>query len=453
MTKKPPKANDAPLLEHAEKQNELDRIKDLLEAGKDLSLTHYILDIEVNWFTGSKKASGEIVEEFAEATGADSDTFSIPVTLFSSKHPFVSKCEEAKRALLKYRDLMTDPLAKIQALMTNEKPGVVISNQAQDKSAVGPSKKNTRHLLKDGGPRIIAAEKLDEFFEGLQGVYGPAVIKAVNNLNAHMDEVLKFERERRGNLFRAENYPKEVVVSIRPDVRRFGLGLDFDKQCPKAAAAIGKFIEQRAMDTVELAISDFIDGFMSYVKTVSKQLGYRVRVYPGAKHPVYGKYHEAEVIVKKTTEDDAEVAKDCFELQLRYLPEGSKKSQTAWLTVKKDEYQDVLKPRNTEERMKVVESTLEGLLWQLEKFTQMASTLGKAGAPLKGLVSQVRTMLTSAGNNNAEILKEMREGTFFRKQAAKELASVESNLMDILTALTPVKGRRRAVSVKDGAED
>ena len=445
--KKPAKTKpeETPLFDKAEQDNELTRIKDLIEAGELLEETCYAVDLEVNWFTASAQAKGGVVDEMADVAEADKDSFSIPVKLFSSKHPLVEKCEAAKRLLYAFRDQHTWPLAKIQAFLSTDKDkGVLLATKK------GAGGKKT--VAKDAGIRCISIEKLDDFVTQLQEVYGPAVITAVQQLNAQMDEVLMFEEKRQGRLFRKENYPKEINASIRMMPRRLGLGVDFEKHCPKAAALLLATKDAQLSDTVELAVAELVNTLFNYVKVVTNQLGYRTRLAPTTRHPVYGHLQDAEVVSITTSKENPDVAEDSLILEVRYVPKGEKKAKVEELEITEAQYKE-LRPYQTEERKKVVETTLDGMLYQIERIANLAKPLGKPGQRLKGIADEVREVFHTAGGNKAEMLKEMRDSSFFRKAACKSLAGVQEKLQDMVITMPAYKQQRRSVGRIKDAED
>ena len=426
--------------------DEVDRIADLIKAGMNIEETCYAVDLEVNWFTGSAAAKGAVADEMMDVAEAEKDSATISTRLFSSKHPLVEKCEAAKRALYSFRDLKTFPLAKVAPMLSTAGKATLISSHKDARGA------GRRMVAKDAGIRLIARDKLDVFIEQIQEIFGPAIMGAVQALNAKLDEVLEFEETRQGRLFRKENYPKQICASIRIQPRRIGLGINFEKHCPQAFQLLKDNAQKQMTDTVELAVADFVDSFLGCVKTVANQLGYRIRVYPDAQHPKWGYLHEAEVVSIEKSEDNPEIPKGSLGVEFRYTPAGEKKSKLVDLVLSEEEYQ-ALQPRTTEERKKVVETSLEGFLWQLDRYREISEHLGAPGKKLSEIVSKARDVFHAAGGNNAQMLKEMRDSSFFRSQACKELAHVKDALQDLLITLPAFKGRRRAISRSADAED
>lgn len=430
----------APILDAA------DKVEELIADGLNIEETCYAIDLEVNWFSGSAAAKGAVADEMMKVAKAEKDAASISTNLFSSKHPLVAACEAAKRALYTFRDMKTFPLAKIGALLSTDSSLTLIESKP------GGAGAGRRIVAKDSGIRVIGREKLDGFIQQIQEIYGPAVVSAVQKLNAALPQVLEFEKNRQGKLFRAENYPQEVHCSIRIQPRRIGLGIDFEKHCPNAAASLKAHAQKQLTDTVELAVADFVDSFLGCVKTVANQLGYRMRVRPDKKDPVYGYLHDAEVVAVVKPEDDPSIPAGQLAVEFRYLPAGEKRSKPEHLMLSEEQFQ-ALRPYHTEERKKVVETSLEGFLWQLDRYREIADRSGAPGKQLGEIVAKARDVFHSAGDNTSQMLKEMRDSSFFRNSACKELAHVKDALQDLLVTLPAFKAKRRAVQKAKDAED
>lgn len=384
------------------------------------------VSLEVNWFTTSKAVDRSTAIDMLEGYEADADSVGMSKRLFSSKHPLVKSANEAKRALVAYRDSMTAVVPKSPPL--------------------GMDDEAARKLLeKEPGVRLIETEKIDEFEEHV-AVLVSNLQAAIKALNAGLSQVLAFDKAKLGKLYKDSDYPEKVEAQVRgPKYGEIKYSLDFEKIAPKAFARMAKDLEYRLKGGIELTVADFADALISLAKQMANQLGSRIRLKVPKTNPAMGYLRDAEVVEYVTHAEDPEVPVGSVAVNLRYTPPGKKKNEMVWHEFTVAEY-DALCPYESDEKKKLYESSLQNLRDQCDSIKNVMAMLGNIGTPVIAAADKVEDLLASVGGSNKEVLEELRNSNMARKATLRAFNDLASTLTTQVSSIEVFSERRRSIS-------
>ncbi len=412
----------------------------LEEAAKVLSTKCYEIELNVSWFATSKQLADELKKQIANELEAESRALSLAKRIFDSRHPLVQGANDAKRALTSYVYSKTLPMAEIPTMEA-------ILQGPVDQTA---QERLETFLRKAPGRRLVFADTLDELTTQVK-IHTANIQTAVCRLEENLEEVKENDRRQLGTGYDEKDYPENLreIVNVRFDVREVGLNIDFEKNCPKAAASLRSITEQRMRDSANLAIGDMAKTLLETVQVVARQLGNKVELLPRSDHPLN---HLRGGFVKemRTHEEDSTIPEGQTALLVQYMPvddtgkTGARKIEE-WFGSFTEEELSQLRLTPSDKRNAVHESTLNSLLGQLEIFQEIGSRLGDLGKPLGEIVQEIHQIFHESGNRADDILKEMKTGGYFRKHAKNSLDNLTGALEDVIRAIPIQPPRKRSI--------
>lgn len=412
----------------------------LAVAGQVLTQGCHEIELNVNWYTTSKQLASALRQKMADAIGADAKALSLAKRIFDSGHPLVKAANSAKSALTEYVYSKSMPRAEIPvvAFMEGNKTGKKEENTAE------------ALLRKAAGRRLVFDEDIDDLCQQVQ-VHTVNIQRAVKKLDDNLEAVKKHDAEKLGTGFCEDDYPETIAdaVNVHFDIREVGLSVDFEQSCPKAAAMLKEMAYKRTIQDVQLIVGDFAKTFLGIVETVANQLGNKMEVAPRPKHPL--RFLKGGFVKEiRTHKEDPEIPEGQRALLVQYMPDdekgkkGARKIEEWFGPFDEDEFKDLnLTP--TDQKNAVHESTMKALLGQLEVFQTVVHKLGDAAKPLGGIVQEIHEIFHSAGDREDDILKEMKESGFFRKNAQAALQKAAVGLESVITTVPIKPPRRRAI--------
>lgn len=385
------------------------------------------VSIEVSWFATSKQIEGVLAARMLNSVNASKQAVTLSKRLFDSKHPAVKAANASKTAITAYRDSMTIPAAAVPP-----------------EGAADPK----MFLMKEPGTRLILTEMIDEFTAKMDFLISNLML-AVSKLDENLTEIKHADSVRLGDLYNAEDYPESIaeLISVRgPFYKEVSYTANFEKLAPEACKRAMNQLYQKLSGTIDLAASDVAQNLLTVVSQVANQLSNRTRIYPGAKHPTLGKYHDAEVTQYCNHDSHPdELKQNEVLLEVRYKPVGELRNVTEWLPLMSEAEYQAMAPSSTTERKKVHETSVENLQSKLESFKAIGHMLGDAGKPIAEAVSSLSTLLAKGGKDSQSLLVEMRDSKTFRSQLGAEMSKVSQALSSHIGILAVGKPKRRAI--------
>lgn len=393
--------------------------------------------VRINWFGTSSKVDALDAAEMLAPSLADRKAVSISKKLMSSKNPKMIAAKQARDAITAHVAAWTVPM-------------LALSGGTSDV------------LRKDAGIRLIKKCDMEVFDERLQYLAG--VLKtAAEQLQSAMPSIKEEDRIRLGRLYRDTDYPADVtkLIGVEVSYKQAGVDLDWEHLCPKIFERERMAAKEKFEKVVENAAVEFATRFVKYVQQVTDQLGSRVRLNPmlhaeqqcfavDDNSDVYASTVDAEVVTILRHADAPDVVPEgSVLLELRLKKQEKGRSTTLWMRspVTEKYYQESLRPRDTTERKKLYNSTIENLKAELETFVNIGELLGPYRGIVEDSVAKVRETLGKASSNldTDKIVSALREGEYFRNEMRTALAGVA---IEVQSAVSDVKEIRRRISKK-----
>lgn len=397
----------------------------------DLLREHaYLVDLEVSWFSKQRKMSKSEKQSLVrtDEDEADLSQLTVNLSLFAKNDPDIKAMEDAKRALYSYRDSLTIPSAKLAPTELTE-----VELEGGDK----------RLVRKKPGERVIMHGDVDDFDHHVTEILIPNLKKAVERANKNMLQIKARAKETLKKRFREDEFPEQFQCAVTgPDYKQYGLSVEFEEACPSAAARMKEAAQQKYTDTIELAVGDFANSFMSACALAAQQLSHRTKIYPPDDHEYY--YLDgAEVQEIFTPADDPSLEEGEMLLEVAYKPGDGGKRKTETVGPLTEAEYNRLNPMEVEQRRKVYQSTFENLLGDLERFQQIREMLGDLANPLDAIVTKVRKLLHDAGDTAHAVTNDMKASNMARKRAAETFADVADAIESVVDQLPVRKAKRR----------
>lgn len=426
---------------------------EVAKAAEALTKRCYEVELKINWFQTSKQLAEELALEMADVVNAELKALSIAKRIFSSENEFVAKANEARRALEAYFKSVTFPLSEIPVVTVAKAEGLEAAGDSEE-----VKRKMQSVLTKAAGRRGVFAEDMDDLYDQIER-HTKILQAAAAQLQANLEKVKADDKARLRDAFDERDYPANIAkkINVRFIPTEVSLNADFEECCPRSAAKLRKVWEQRLQETVELTAGDFAKNLVASLQTAARAIGNRIRLLPD-RSGEWGFLRDAEVLEIRRHEDDPEVPEGCYAILVRYAVAGEteKKSKKAeeWFGPFTQAEFEQLRPQETQERRAVKDAVLENLMAQIEEFRVVGQALGDAGKPLAEVVDRVKDLFAKAGGTNEEILREMKESKYFRKQAAEELNTLTISLSELIEHAPVSKPGRRSISkIKRRMED
>ncbi len=411
------------------------------EAAKFLQQNCYSVSLEVPWFSTSKKLTDDRKKELLGAN-VEGAAYSMAKQLFDSGHDAIKRLNSAKIALTAYRDSKTIPMAQLPlnggVLMMLKEQGLV-ADDSRD-----ASRATQEFLQKEAGVRVIMVADIDEFDNHVRTILIPNLMTALETANNALPEIIEDAKGRLDEKdIDSRDWPEKLIVGVRgPDYRQMGVDVDFEQNCPEAAARLRESGEQWYLDNVKLAVGDFANSFMAACALAAQQLSHRVKLAPPEGEWKYLEGAEVREIFE--TSDDSSLEEGQISIEVFYLPDGAKKKKTETIGPFTRAQYEALNPMTQDAQRKVFDSTFEKLLNDMARFTEIRNMLGELGGPMDGIVKKVRDMLKAADIESAsDATTQVKRSNFFRKTAAGVFADAAGAMESVVEGLPVRKAKRR----------
>lgn len=395
------------------------------DAIKHLQLHCQEVRVSSHRLPSSRKIPGHIKKKMADAVGADETAVGGSKRIFYHAHPAVYQLNR----LLDQADSWRDSFTIVKA-------GSLDAEQAEKGNLIA------------SGVRLIRNVDIEEFDKGVLRLK-EQIAEAAELVQHCLTNKRKFDgkewpsiidcdRERLNELFNQDDYPKDVtkIVGIDPPVyHEYHLSVNW----PPAVYERAKTQLYDSLNgTMETATTYLTSKLTETFTALADKLISRVRIHPKANSP-YAPYEDCEVIDFHRQPNGQVV------VTIRHYPNATKdkKGSGVPLTLEpmaEEAYHTNLRPQSTDEKKKLGDSVVEGLLKQLNDFKKLKEMLGEHGTKIDLSLEKIRDILAKAGKDASEMTKEIKSGNFLRAQLGDTLNQVTSELEAVATE---VKKARR----------
>lgn len=412
---------EAPLLDFAEQQGQEFTVPEQshLQAADRLQEDCMKVSFSVGGLPSSKRVDNRYLDALVDSTGGNRRGFSASKRLWPSRHPAVQAISQAKRAIEKWRDGHTIPMAASGAEIENE-DGATIS--------------------KSPGVRLISTKDIESFEAGLSRL-SVDLGNAVASLCEQYDDVLRQAREDTGDAFRREDYMTQD--ELRQHIKLLDRRYDECNVSFRLPANIRDQLVRQYRDTLnrslEVAITDIGNNFRDTFADLAKQLVDRRVIRPRAGHRL-AYLADAEIWDEKTHADDESIPEGHVKLMLK--PKGATLKDAQWFDpMPVAEVERDLRPILMDKTRKLSESVVDRLSEQLRIFTEIKDKLGPYGAHIDGALGALRDLLHPKGYNAQSTIRELKQSEFYRREMRIALDSASTAMSETITEASRVRRR------------
>lgn len=399
------------------------------DAVQNLQLNCQEVTFRISQLPSSRKVAEHHKETMVQSVGGKKKrAFSASKRIFDTAHPAVKDLNFQVRQLEAWRDSFT--IVKAANLVDEE------TEQGQRTTIVS-------------GVRLIRVADIAEFDKGVMD-HSERIAQAVAVVQECLDKGRKFEdkvwpsikewdRECLGDVFNSDDYPTDVtkVVGVStPEYREYHLSVSWPPAIYERAKAQ---LYDTLNGTMEAAATQLTTTMTDSFATLANQLVNRVRVHP--KDPtVAATYDNAEVMEQRQGPDGL------LRIKLRYKvqdPEDkthqlSKIIELDPLT--EEQFKTLWRPQATDEKKKITDSVIDGLMKKLDDFKRLKNMLGEHGTKIDTALDKIRDIMVSAGKEASDVSKEIKNSNYFRAKLGDTLEAVTSDLAEV--AVEVKKARR-----------
>lgn len=357
------------------------------------------ISTSVSWFTRQRKVRGEQADAMLAVASASGESVGITRTLLNSKHPAVTGCNAARRDL--DRVIQRYSIARI-ALME-------ASVSDSSSTAVEPSVVGSR--------RLIRRDLLPRFYADFN-IAKSSLAQAVDVLHRAMPEIKEAERVRQGKLFNDSDYDVDVrtlvKVAIRVSEAPAAISPDLRRLSPELYAREQALLVAERELTIQSFVEDFASRMGNYVRAFARQLGPKQKVYPVSTE--HSRFVGAVVVRVDTNIDDDTIPEGQIQVVLQ-PDDGKAEDRLTVGPLTQAEFDAAWRPRQTQERHRVREDTVDNIKDLFDQFWIKSSVFGPYQDRLAPLVEKAQHALTElAGDRDtATVVRRVRTSPDLRR--------------------------------------
>ena len=243
-----------------------------------------LVDYSVGWLPMARKLRTDQKHDMVTVVGAADDAMSVGKRLFTCGHATLKELNRARTAIDAFRTGWTIPMA---AEVGRRLDAEAVPNQEESSSTrVAPG---IRLLLRKD------VETFESLFNGLKR----KLADAASAVQAKMPEIRDLEKKRLGQAFNADDYPDDVVKSVRivgPTYSEFTVSTRLPKHIYDRQVAE---IRTRLESSVVLATDNIVGELIMAFDSLANQLGCRRRV-GDIPQSTYDQYAECDIAYERS---------------------------------------------------------------------------------------------------------------------------------------------------------
>lgn len=379
--------------------------------------------LRISWYPQARVVRDASAARMTQAIEGDSKAFSIVKRLFSVDHPKIKRLKDIRRDIASLFHSRTVPLAKIGEQLEGDE--------------------QLQLFIKEAGKRVILASQVEAFHAKVDELR-QELYEAAQAADTVLDELIEKDRAKHGDAFKESDYPESIAKSVYiegPFYDSLATPVALERLAPQAAEAIKAELRRKTEATVTLAADDLANQLHEITGTLVRQLACKVFIDPPAGSD-YEAYRKCEVVDLVTPEIDPTLPAGHVRFGL-YRDDKIDPKIDETVTMRREAYEE-LRPRATEKRGKLYESSCSQLEQLLGTFEQVRLILGPQGGALGDAVSKLKA--TIPGISSAQtVLSTAKESTSFRDSAAQALEAFRRGLTTYQVDLRTESRKRNIV--------
>ncbi len=313
---------------------------------------------------------------------------------------------------------------------------------------------------KDKGRFMILNAHIEEFMEKFNQIKSEYMVWADRFLTRY-DAIMRRDQERLAGFWPLiqHKYPTKQYVEhslrVRTPVFEAASAVMSTGHLPSTMRdSIAAQCREEASSQIMSCCNIMTEAMLGAVTLASKQLGNRVRVWPNAADEEYGRFREAELILKQTHEDDNSILPGNVRLKLQLVTtdengkrvnrkDNRNQAMTEVIDISEADYHEKLRPQEmNNEHCRLYDKQIQDLMDLGDKFNKFKGMLAVGQSPLKSFSDEVNAILEKHGASSSSIVQRLKKNPSARSGVQSALNDMKSKLAEELV----VQKKRKKVS-------
>ena len=303
---------------------------------------------------------------------------------------------------------------------------------------------------KDKGRFMILNAHIEEFMEKFNAIKAEYMQWASTFLNRY-DAISSRDQERLAGFWPLiqHKYPTKQYVEnslrVRTPVFEAAAAVMSTGHLPSTMReSIAAQCREEASSQITSCCNIMTETMLGAVTLSVKQLGPRTRVWPDASSSCYGRFREAELLLKQTHEDDNSISPGNLRLKLQLVTvdengkrvnrkDSRNQAVTEIIDIAEADYHEKLRPQEmTNEHCRLYDKQIQDLMDLGDKFNKFKDMLAVGHSPLKSFSDEVKSILGEHGASSNSIVQQLKKNPGARSGVRSALNDMKSKLAEEL---------------------